>query len=152
MTEDNNGSRSQDAPNSGSNVSPSAKSDYFSPGLANAKLVYILYFVMLLPSVLGLIGIPTAGILGLAGIAGFVFALMNKSIEDPVLKSHYEFQFNTGWKGIVIAVAAFLLMFVLIGVVIYVALFVWWAIRCYKGWELLAQGKAHPNPDTWALD
>jgi len=151
MTNENNDSHSSDS-TSGSGQSAAKKTDYFSAGKDNAKLVYILYFVALLPAVLGLIGIPTAGILGLAGIVGVIFALMNKGAADEIIATHYEFQFNTFWKGLVIGIVALVLIFVWIGVIIYVGLFVWWGIRTYKGMELLDQGKPHPNPSTWSID
>ena len=151
MTNDTNETNSPDS-NAGPEQSPPQKTDYFSAGKDNAKLVYILYFVALLPAVLGLIGIPTAGILGLAGIVGVIFALMNKGAADEVIASHYEFQFHTFWKGLLIGIVAFLLMFIMVGILVYVGLFVWWGIRTYKGMELLDQGQAHPNPSTWGID
>ena len=154
MTDDSNENKAAEAPQTGSNSTPSVerKKDYFSAGRDNAKLVYILYFVTLIPTVLGLVGIPTAGFLGLAGIIGVIFALMNKGAADEMVASHYEFQFHTFWKGLLIGILAFLLMFVMVGILIYVGLFVWWGIRTYKGMELLDQGKAHPNPHTWGID
>ena len=157
MTNENNDSDSSDS-TSGSGQSAAQKTDYFSAGKDNAKLVYILYFVALLPAVLGLIGIPTAGILGLAGIVGVIFALMNKAAADDNIASHYEFQFNTFWKGFVLGIGASLFMVILpgfakyIGLILYVCVIAWFGIRSFKGFELLNQGKPHPNPSTWSID
>lgn len=134
------------------------KPDYFAAGKDNAKLVYILYFVALIPGVLGTFGIPTAGILGLAAIVGVIFALMNKAAADEQIATHYDFQFNTFWKGFVLGIGASLVMVILpgvakfIGFILYVCVIVWFGVRTYKGYELLNQGKAHPNPSTWSID
>jgi|GEM_PF-849145 len=157
MTNETNDSNSPETP-SGSEQSAPQKTDYFAAGKDNAKLVYILYFVALIPAVLGLIGIPTAGILGLAAIVGVIFALMNKAAVDENIATHYEFQFNTFWKGFVLGLGASLFMVILpgfakyIGFILYVCVIVWFGIRSFKGYELLNQGKPHPNPGTWSID
>ena len=70
-----------------------------------ALIVYILYFV--------------AYFVGITAIVGVIIAHVQKGSGDAVLDSHYDFQIRTFWIGILYLVVGFVLMFVLIGFLVW---------------------------------
>jgi uncharacterized membrane protein len=101
----------------------------------SARLVYILY----------LVGI----ILGITGIVGVVMAYINRSDAPEWLQSHYQFQIRTFWIGGLYMLIGAILMFVLVGYLVFLFWMVWLLIRCVKGMKSLDLKQAHPNPTGW---
>jgi uncharacterized membrane protein len=101
----------------------------------SARLVYILY----------LVGI----ILGITGIVGVVMAYINRSDAPEWLQSHYQFQIRTFWIGGLYMLIGAILMFVLVGYLVFLFWMVWLIIRCVKGMKSLDLKQAHPNPTGW---
>jgi len=100
-----------------------------------AQLVYILY----------LAGI----VVGITGIVGVVMAYVNKGDAPEWLKSHYQFQIRTFWMGLMYFVLGAILMFVLVGYLVFLFWIVWLIVRCVKGMQYLSKKEAHPNPTGW---
>jgi uncharacterized membrane protein len=101
----------------------------------SARLVYILY----------LVGI----VLGITGIVGVVMAYINRSDAPEWLQSHYQFQIRTFWIGGLYILIGAILMFVLVGYLVFLFWMVWLIIRCVKGMKSLDLKEAHPNPTGW---
>jgi uncharacterized membrane protein len=101
-----------------------------------ALIVYILY----------LVGYLTGGVIWLIGV---IIAHVQIGHADPVLASHYRFQIRTFWIGLAYMIAGFLLMFILIGFVIWGWLFLWSLVRNIKGLLLLNEGRPINNPGSW---
>ena len=109
-----------------------------SPTVSNTQLalvVYVLYFV----------GYFT----GITMIVGVIIAHVQIGSGDPLLDSHYRFQFRTFWIGVLYFIVGTILLFVLIGFLVYAWWFVWSLIRNIKGILALNENRPVPNPGSW---
>ena len=102
-----------------------------------AKIVYVLY----------LIGLVT----GVTIIVGVVMAYIYKDDSPEWLRTHYESQIRIFWIGILYSIIATILVFVLIGFLLYLVIAVWWIVRCVKGLKYLDQRQAYPDHQSWAF-
>ena len=102
---------------------------------STALIVYILYFV--------------AYVVGITAIVGVIIAHVQKGSGDPLLDSHYDFQIRTFWISILYLVVGFVLMFVLIGFLVWGWWFVWSLIRNIKGILALNENRPIANPTSW---
>jgi len=102
-----------------------------------AKIVYVLY----------LIGLVT----GITIIVGVVMAYIYKDDSPEWLRTHYESQIRIFWMGILYSIIATLLIFILIGFLLYFVIAVWWIVRCVKGLKYLDQRQAYPDHQSWAF-
>ena len=102
-----------------------------------AKIVYVLY----------LIGLLT----GITIIVGVVMAYIYKDDSPEWLRTHYESQIRVFWIGLLYSIIATLLIFVLIGFLLYFVIAVWWIVRCVKGLKYLDQRQAYPDHQSWAF-
>jgi uncharacterized membrane protein len=102
-----------------------------------AKVIYVLY----------LIGI----IAGLTAIVGVVMAYIYRDNAPDWLRTHYELQIRTFWMMLLYCIIAGVLTFVLIGFVMFIAIAIWWIIRCVKGLKYLEQRQPYPDHTTWMV-
>jgi len=102
-----------------------------------AKIIYVLY----------LLGLIT----GLTTLVGVVMAYIYRDDAPDWLKTHYQFQIRTFWIMILYAIVCGVLTLALIGALLFVALAIWWIVRCVKGLKYLDQKAAYPEPETWGL-
>uniref|UniRef100_A0A486XVY1 Probable transmembrane protein n=1 Tax=Rheinheimera sp. BAL341 TaxID=1708203 RepID=A0A486XVY1_9GAMM len=102
---------------------------------STAKLVYILYLVGL--------------VFGITGIIGVIVAYVNKGDGPDWLQSHYRFQIRTFWMGLVFFIVGGILLFVLVGWLVYLFWVVWLIIRCVKGLKALEQQQSLQDEKTW---
>lgn len=102
---------------------------------STAKLVYILYLVGL--------------VFGITGIIGVIVAYVNKGDGPDWLQSHYRFQIRTFWMGLVFFIVGGILLFVLVGWLVYLFWIVWLIIRCVKGLKALEQQQPLQDEKTW---
>jgi uncharacterized membrane protein len=108
------------------------------PVLSNtsmALIVYILYFV--------------GYFVGITWIVGVIIAHVQKGSGDAMLESHYDFQIRTFWIGLLYGIAGFILMFVLIGFLVWAWWFIWSLIRNIKGILALNENRPIQNPHSW---
>lgn len=103
----------------------------------NANLIYILYLVSL--------------VVGITGIVGVIMAYIGKDGASPTLTSHYNNQINIFWKGLLYGVIGIVTTPFLIGILILIAMLIWYIIRCVKGMQALSAGKAIENPGSWGF-
>jgi uncharacterized membrane protein len=88
---------------------------------------------------------------GITAIVGVVLAYVNKDSAPEWLQSHYRFQIYTFWIGILFMVASTVLVFVVIGVFLWIATIVWYVVRCAMGLNYLLKTEAYPRPTTWMV-
>jgi uncharacterized membrane protein len=100
-----------------------------------AKIIYILY----------LVGLAT----GITALVGVVMAYVNKDEAPDWLRTHYLFQIRTFWIGVLYCVIGFILMFVLIGFLVWLFWAIWLIVRVIKGFKHLEQREPIPNYETW---
>lgn len=103
-----------------------------------AKIVYVLFLLT-----------PLTG--GITGIIGLVMAYIYRDDAPEWLKTHYELQVRTFWVGLLYAIVATALCFIIIGFALWVALLVWWIVRCVKGLKLLTERASYPNYEAWGF-
>lgn len=102
-----------------------------------AKIIYILY----------LIGLVT----GITIIIGVVMAYIYRDGAPEWLRTHYDSQIRLFWIGLLYCCIAGLLIFVLIGFLLYLVIAIWWIVRCVKGLKHLDQRGAYPDYQSWAF-
>ena len=101
-----------------------------------AKLVYVLYLIS-----------PLTG--GLASLIGIVIAYVNRADSPAWVGDHFTYQIRTFWIGFLFAVVAGVLMAVMIGYVLWLAVLVWFIVRCVKGFQRLDRGESPADVETW---
>jgi uncharacterized membrane protein len=117
-------------------IDPSRTQPPIVSNTSMALVVYILYFVgyffVLVPS-----------------IVGVIIAHVQKGSGDALLDSHYDFQIRTFWIGVLYAIVGFVLMFVLIGFLVWAWAFIWSLIRNIKGILALNEHRPIADPRSW---
>jgi uncharacterized membrane protein len=111
---------------------------YLHPGRENVMLIYILYLIGL---------VPAFGAVPL--IVGFVMALLNRSSDDGVWASHYEYQFRQAAIGLLFIVVSAILVVVVIGVAGIILTAVWWIVRSVKGLQAASRNEAIADPKSY---
>ena len=89
------------------------------------KMAQIIYFIYLA----GLI-IPVAHLVGV------VMAYINKGDGAPWVETHFRYQIRSFWMLLLYFVVGSLLTFVGIGFLIILAAYIWFIVRCAKGFNL----------------
>lgn len=92
-----------------------------------------------------------AFITGFTSIVALILAYVFRGDADPVMRSHYDNAIGIFWKGILYGIACFLLTLTVIGAISWLALAVWWAVRCIKGLVKANEGQPYPNPGSWGF-
>ena len=111
---------------------------FLAPGGDNAKLVYVLYLASV--------------VIGFTAIVGLVIAYINRGdARGTWVESHYTYQIRTFWIGLLYCFICFLLMFVLIGFLLFIAVAIWAIVRCVRGLQWAAEGKPVPDPQAWIV-
>jgi uncharacterized membrane protein len=98
-------------------------------------------------------------VVGFTSIIGVVIAYMYRGNGPAWLDEHYRYQIRTFWIGLLYAVAAmflivmlmFIFMFMFIGSLLFLALAVWFIVRCVKGFKGLQEKRAPHNVDSWLI-
>jgi uncharacterized membrane protein len=86
-----------------------------------------------------------------AWFIGLVLAYVDRGKTSGVYVSHYRYLIRTVWIGILFFVISFLLSFVGIGLLTFIATGIWYVIRCVKGLVLALREEPIPNPGTWLV-
>ena len=110
---------------------------YTAPGGANVLLIYVLYLAGLL--------------FGITAVVGVVMAYIAREKAEGWAVSHYEFQIRTFWLTLLYAAIGLALSFVLIGIPVLMATFVWFIIRNVKGLIRASQDEPIPDPKSWLI-
>jgi uncharacterized membrane protein len=110
---------------------------WLEPGSTNALVIYILYLAGL--------------VIGVTGLVGIVLAYINRGKAGGFVESHYTFLIRTFWIGLLYALIAMVLVFVMIGFLLMFAVAVWFIARCVLGLQALQRGEPIKNPESWLL-
>lgn len=158
---------SVDTPLAAETVAPEAPSPVFSrpsptpgPGLAfgradakggrsggagepleGATGLYTIYALILF-------AVPTFGV---AAVIGLLMVWMRPKPEQPLARSHFEFQTRTLWIAAIAAAVGVVLIAVNLGVFVLVAMAMWVIVRGAWGIMTLAASKPVANPRTWMI-
>ncbi|MDP4823108.1 MAG: hypothetical protein NWR47_04085 [Aestuariivirgaceae bacterium] len=110
---------------------------YTAPGGSNVLLIYVLYLAGLL--------------LGVTAVVGVVMAYIARDKADGWAASHYDFQIRTFWLMLLYGFIGVVLSFVVIGIPVLMATFVWFIIRNVKGLIRATQDEPIPEPKSWLI-
>ena len=86
---------------------------------------------------------------GLSGILGVILAYVFNGDATDLEKNHYRYAIRTFWIGLLYALIAIPLMFIMIGFVLAFLVGVWMVIRCIIGLRAYNSGKEIKNVTTW---
>ena len=88
---------------------------------------------------------------GLSAIAGLILAYVKRSeVASSWQASHYRWLIRTQWIWLLLMAIGGLTSIVGIGWLIIVAVSIWLVWRVAKGWMLVGQRRALPDPGAWA--
>lgn len=127
-------STSPDAPDPGSSA-PLSTASWFDAGPKNAQLIYILFFLSIF--------------VGLTSIIGVVMAYLNRGKAGGYVETHYTWLIRTFWIALLFSLISAVLIFVGIGFLLMIAVFVWAIVRLVKGIQRLGRGEPIADPQTW---
>lgn len=96
------------------------------------KIIYILYAI----------GYFTGGLTSLVGV---IMAYMNKGGATELERAHYDYLIKLFWISVVLVLVACFTWVFVIGMVVFLAWFVWSLIKIIKGATRLGEGKAPNN-------
>ncbi|MBP7651059.1 MAG: hypothetical protein KA085_04590 [Phenylobacterium sp.] len=102
---------------------------------------------------------------GLTLFVGLIIAYANRGTAGPKMETHYTFMIRTFWLSIAWAIIGGLLVlfgaplslvligipFFLLGLFIFGAVGIWFAVRCVVGLMYLSRGEAYPRPMNWLI-
>ncbi len=88
---------------------------------------------------------------GVTHIVGLVIAYVARDGAPEWLRSHYTLQIRTFWIGLLYAVIAGMLCFLLIGFLLVPVVVIWVIVRCALGIVRLSRREPYPNPKSWAI-
>ncbi len=109
--------------------------------LEGATGLYTIYALILF-------AVPTFGV---AAVIGLLMVWMRPKPEQPLARSHFEFQTRTLWIAAIAAAVGVVLIAVNLGVFVLVAMAMWVIVRGAWGILTLAAGKPVANPRTWTI-
>ncbi len=92
------------------------------------------------------VGFITAG---LGSIVSVVIAYSQRAeVAGSWQESHYTWLIRTFWIGLAGWFISFILLFILIGGLLMIGVFIWMIIRLVKGWILYDKKEPIPDPDN----
>ncbi len=103
----------------------------------SVMLIYILYLVGIIVPIVPIIAV--------------VLAYIYRKDCTGWLESHNTYQIRTFWIGLLYGIISVILMFLLIGWLVYIAVVVWLVIRCVKGLQAVSRNEPIADPRTWMV-
>tara|TARA_R110000765_G_scaffold252503_1_gene353759 strand:- start:1058 stop:1420 length:363 start_codon:yes stop_codon:yes gene_type:complete len=89
-------------------------------------------------------------VIGITGIVGFILALVWKDeIAGTWEESHMQFHIRTFIVGLVVGFIGVILSFIIIGIPILLALFIWILVRSVIALLKAQKHETITNPETW---
>ena len=125
------------------NLTSARPNTSFIDELLSAKAVYVLY----------LAGLVTGGVSSIVGVV--VAYIQGNNLDSTQVqeweRSHYQYQIRTFWIGLLYMIVGSILLFVLVGFLVWLFWLIWLVVRCVKGLQFAAEQKPIPNPTGWWL-
>ncbi len=110
---------------------------WMDPTRNNVILIYILYLV--------------SCVIFIAGIIGLISAYMNRDKAEDWLKTHYTWAIRTFWIALLYSAISFVLSFVLIGLLGFLATAVWVIVRVIIGLQKVNRSEPIERPESWLV-
>jgi uncharacterized membrane protein len=86
-----------------------------------------------------------------AWFIGLILAYVDRDKTNELCASHYRYLIRTVWIGMLFGFVSFLMSFIAIGLLTFVATAIWYTIRCVKGLVLALREEPISNPGTWLV-
>ena len=81
-------------------------------------------------------------LVGITAIAAIILDYIKREdARGTWVESHYTWQIRTFWIGLLLSLVFWLLSFLLIGIPLLIALYIWMIYRVVKGWLRLYEGR-----------
>jgi len=100
-----------------------------------ALAIYVLYLVSI--------------VAGITSIIGVIMAYVFKGEAPTWLQEHYRYQIRTFWIGLLYSLISLIMTMAVIGYLMFLAVFVWYIVRCVKGLKHLNEKRGIENAGTW---
>ncbi len=82
-------------------------------------------------------------LVGITAIAAIILDYIKREdARGTWVESHFTWQIRTFWIGLMLSLMFWLLSFILIGIPLLIALYIWMIYRVVKGWLRLYEGRA----------
>jgi uncharacterized membrane protein len=89
--------------------------------------------------------------LGASAVVAVVLAWVKRDSADPETASHLRFQIRTFWIGLAAFILGLVLTTIFIGVLVLIALAVWWTLRNVIGLIRLIERRPMRDPQAWLV-
>jgi uncharacterized membrane protein len=87
---------------------------------------------------------------GLGSLAGVVVAYLQRDETRGSWKeSHFTWLIRTFWIGLLFGIISGLLAVIGIGIVLGIAVFIWYVIRLVQGWQAWSAQRPVTKPESW---
>jgi uncharacterized membrane protein len=94
----------------------------------------------------------TSFVTGITGLVGIVLAhVWSGEDHEPWMSSHYTYLIRTFWIGFLASLGAFVLSFVLIGILLFPVIAIWVGVRSVLSLIKAQKQEPMPNPETLAF-
>ena len=110
---------------------------WMDPTKNNVILIYILYLI--------------SCVIFIAGVIGLISAYMNRDKADDWLQTHYTWAIRTFWIALLFSAISFVLTFVLVGILGFVATAVWVIVRVIVGLQKVNRSEPIDRPESWLV-
>lgn len=81
-------------------------------------------------------------VVGVTWIAAIILNYVKKDdVAGTLYESHFRWQIRTFWFGLLWSVVSFILTFVVVGILGWIAVGIWYIYRIVIGWLRLSEGK-----------
>jgi uncharacterized membrane protein len=123
-----------------SNPAPAPRREtdrWLEPGKTNVQVVYFLYLAGL--------------VVGITGIIGVIIAYMNRGKAGGWVETHYTWAIRTFWISLLYSLVSFLLMFAVVGKFLFLAVAIWFIVRCVIGLQKAARDEPIADPENWLI-
>ena len=108
------------------------------PLVSNSQLALVVYILYLV-----------AYAVGITAVIGVIIAHIQVAEADPLLASHYRFQIRTFWIGLLYLIIGGILVWVLVGFLVFAWWFIWSLVRNIKGLLALNDNRPIADPTSW---
>lgn len=116
---------------------PRQTDQWLEPGKTNVQIVYFLYIAGMFIPILPLVGL--------------IMAYINRGKAGGWVDTHYTYVIRTFWISLLYILIATVLVFLLIGILLYIAVVIWIIVRCILGLQAAGRGEPVRNPESWLV-
>ncbi len=84
-------------------------------------------------------------------IVGLIMAYINRGDAAPWVASHYRWLIRSFWINLLLAFVGGILIFLYIGWIVLLVVFIWYIVRLVRGFSAALKKKPIENPASWGF-